>query len=76
MSRALQICYDSIPDPKIVILVGPEAISGGLYKDSTAIDRTFLDYVKVDLYIPGNPMHPLTFLNGLLRLLIIIPSNS
>jgi Ni,Fe-hydrogenase III small subunit len=74
MARALQICYDSVPDPKIVILVGPEAISGGLYKGSPDLDRTFLDLVHVDLYIPGNPMHPLTFLNGLLRLLNIIPA--
>ncbi len=32
------------------------------------LDRSFLDTHKVDLYIPGNPAHPLTIINGLLSL--------
>lgn len=68
MSRAVQICYDAIPEPKIVVLAGTDAISGGVLADSPAIDRTFLDRIHVDLYIPGNPCHPLTIINGLLDL--------
>jgi Ni,Fe-hydrogenase III small subunit len=68
MAEALQICYDAIPEPKIVILAGTDAISGGVFADTPAIDRSFLDRIKVDLYIPGNPVHPLTFINGLLNL--------
>jgi len=68
MSEAVQICYDATPDPKIIVLVGTDAISGGVFRDSPAIDRTFLDKYNVDLYIPGNPAHPLTIINGLLDL--------
>lgn len=68
MAEPLQICYDATPDPKIIVLVGTDAISGGIHSDSPAIDRSFLDKYPVDLYIPGNPAHPLTIINGLLDL--------
>ncbi len=68
MAEAVQICYDAVPEPKIIVLVGTDAISGGLFADSPAIDRSFLDKYPVDLYIPGNPAHPLTIINGLLDL--------
>lgn len=68
MAEAVQICYDAIPEPKIIVLVGTDAISGGLFADSTAVDRSFLNNHHVDLYIPGNPAHPLSIVNGLLDL--------
>ena len=66
MVYALEDCYKAVPDPKIVILCGTCAISGGVYQNSTEIDRSFLEKYKVDLYIPGCPVHPLTFINGIL----------
>lgn len=69
MSAALQICYDATPDPKIIILAGVDAISGGIFADSPALNRSFLDKYTVDLYVPGNPVHPLTFINGVLELI-------
>jgi Ni,Fe-hydrogenase III small subunit len=68
MAWALQACYDAIPDPKIIILAGTDAISGGVLGDSPAIDRSFLSRYPIDLYIAGNPVHPLTFINGVLDL--------
>ncbi|MEI8113002.1 MAG: NADH:ubiquinone oxidoreductase [Bacteroidia bacterium] len=68
MAEPLQICYDAIPEPKIIVLVGTDAISGGILGKSAAIDRSFLEKYSVDLYIPGNPAHPLTVINGLLDL--------
>jgi Ni,Fe-hydrogenase III small subunit len=68
MADAVQICYDAVPEPKIIVLVGIDAISGGIYAESSALDRSFLDRYPVDLYIPGNPSHPLTIVNGLLDL--------
>lgn len=69
MSEALQLTFEAIPDPKIVILIGVDAISGGIFADSPALDRSFIDKFKPDLYIPGNPVHPLAFINGILGLL-------
>jgi Ni,Fe-hydrogenase III small subunit/ferredoxin-like protein FixX len=69
MASPLQICYDAVPDPKIIILFGVDAISGDIFSDSPALNRKFLNKYKVDLYIPGNPPHPLTFINGVLDLI-------
>jgi Ni,Fe-hydrogenase III small subunit len=68
MAEPLQICYDAVPKPKIVVLVGTDAISGGIFDGSPALDREFPGRYHVDLYIPGNPPHPLTVINGLLDL--------
>jgi len=68
MAKALEIAYNATPDPKVIVLVGTDAISGGIFADSPALDRSFLENHKVDLYIPGNPTHPLTIINGLLDL--------
>ncbi len=68
MAEPLQICYDATPDPKMIILVGTDAISGGIFEGSPALDRSFLDRHMINLYIPGNPAHPLTLINGLLAL--------
>lgn len=69
MAEPLQICYDATPDPKIIILAGTDAISGGIFEGSPAIERSFLDKYNIDLYVPGNPIHPLTFINGVLELI-------
>jgi len=69
MAEPLQICYDATPEPKIIILAGTDAISGGIFADSPALNRKFLSQYKIDLYVPGNPVHPLTFINGVLELI-------
>jgi len=69
MAEPLQICYDAIPEPKIIILAGTDAISGGIFEGSLALNRSFLSKYKIDLYVPGNPLHPLTFINGVLELI-------
>ena len=69
MAQPLQICYDAIPEPKIIILTGTDAISGGIFEGSLALNRSFLSKYKIDLYVPGNPIHPLTFINGVLELI-------
>ena len=69
MAEPIQICYDATPEPKLIILVGTDAISGGIFADSPALNRSFLDKYHIDLFVPGNPAHPLTFINGLLDLI-------
>lgn len=69
MAEALDICYNSIPEPKIVIVCGSEACSGGLFAQSKAINREFLERYHVDLWLPGTPTHPMTFIDGVMNLL-------
>ncbi len=66
---ALQKTYDAVPDPKIVIASGACAISGGPYIGSPEASDGAAGVVKVDLFVPGCPPHPLTLLDGILRLL-------
>jgi len=69
MKLAVKKTYDAVPDPKIVIATGACAIAGGPYIDHPEVHNGADSVVPVDLYIPGCPPHPLTILDGLLRLL-------
>ncbi|MBN2711729.1 MAG: NADH-quinone oxidoreductase subunit NuoB [Planctomycetes bacterium] len=68
MQLALKKTYDAVPSPKIVIAVGACAISGGIYGDHPEQCNGVGNILPVDLYVPGCPPHPLTILEGLLRL--------
>jgi Ni,Fe-hydrogenase III small subunit len=69
MELALKKTYDATPAPKIVIAVGACAISGGVFAGHSEVCNGAAGIVPVDLYIPGCPPHPITILDGLLRLL-------
>ena len=69
MALALKKTYDALPEPRIVIAVGACAISGGPFAGHEEVRNGADAVVPVDLYIPGCPPHPVTILDGLLRLL-------
>jgi Ni,Fe-hydrogenase III small subunit/NAD-dependent dihydropyrimidine dehydrogenase PreA subunit len=69
MRTALLATYAAIPAPKIVIAVGACAISGGPYANNPEVHNGCGSLLPVDLFIPGCPPHPMTILDGLLRLL-------
>ncbi len=72
MKLALLKTWEAVPAPKLVIAVGACAISGGPFRGSAVVAggaQAALGNVPVDLYVPGCPPHPITFLDGLLRLL-------
>jgi Ni,Fe-hydrogenase III small subunit/Pyruvate/2-oxoacid:ferredoxin oxidoreductase delta subunit len=72
MRLALLKTYEAVPAPKLVIAVGACAISGGIFRGSPVVHdgaAPALHGIPVDLYVPGCPPHPITFLDGMLRLL-------
>ncbi len=69
MELALKKAYDAVAAPKIVIAVGACAIAGGPFVDHPQVLNGASSVVPVDLFVPGCPPHPLTILDGLLRLL-------
>lgn len=69
MAQALQLCWDGMPEPKLVIAVGACAISGSPFEGADTLDRGFLERFRPSLYVPGCPPHPLTFISGILDLL-------
>lgn len=72
MRLALEKTYEAVPPPKLVIAVGACAISGGPFAGSPEVSDGVGDVLPVDLWVPGCPPHPLTTLDGLLRLLGVI----
>jgi len=69
MRVALEKTYAAVPAPKLVIAVGACAASGGPFAGSPEVAGGVGDILPVDLWVPGCPPHPLTILDGLLRLL-------
>jgi Ni,Fe-hydrogenase III small subunit/ferredoxin len=67
MAEPLRTTYAGMPDPKVVIAVGTDAISGGLLAGQligrlTGVAAT----VPVDVWVPGSPPSPFAILNALL----------
>jgi len=69
MRLALRKTYDAVAPPKIVIAIGACAIAGGPYLGHPEVAGGAGAVVPVDLWVPGCPPHPLTMLDGMLRLL-------
>ena len=69
MRLALEKTWQAVPEPRLLIAVGACALSGGLFAGSPQGGAGVRAELPVDLCVPGCPPHPLTLLDGLLRLL-------
>ena len=75
MAVPLELAYNAVASPKLLILAGTDAVSGGVFAGTPALDRSFLGRFTPDLYVPGNPVHPLTFIHGIMSLLGRFPNS-
>lgn len=69
MKEALIKTYEAVPDPKIVVAVGDDAIDGGIFKGSYGVWDGVRHVLPVDFQIPGDPPSPRTILCALLRII-------
>lgn len=76
MRLALEKTYRALPAPRLVIASGACAISGGPWAGHPEVEGGASAVVPVDLFVPGCPPHPITLLDGLLRLLGRHPESS
>ena len=66
MAAPLRRTYDAMPDPKVVIAAGTDAVSGGLVSPSYATLGGIGEVVPVDVWVPGSPPSPFQLLHALL----------
>ena len=66
MAGPLRTTYDGMPDPRVVIAVGTDAVSGGLLRESEAVTGGVAATVPVDVWLPGSPPSPFGILTALL----------
>lgn len=59
--------YNEIPDPKVVVAVGICPISGGVFRDSYAIENTLDAFIPVDVNVPGCPPRPQAIIDGVAK---------
>lgn len=69
MREAALETYRAMPEPRIVIAVGACAIGGGPFAGHPEVHGGASALFPIDLYVPGCPPHPMTILDGLVRLL-------
>ena len=75
MTEPLRRTYHAMPDPKIVIAAGTDAVGGGLVSPSYATLGGVGDVVPVDVWVPGSPPSPFQLLHALLLGLGRLPAS-
>jgi Ni,Fe-hydrogenase III small subunit/ferredoxin len=66
MVEPLQHTYRAMPEPRVVVAVGVDAVSGGLIHPTYATRGGLSGIVPVDVWVPGSPPSPFAILHGLL----------
>jgi Ni,Fe-hydrogenase III small subunit/ferredoxin len=66
MAGPLRTTYEAMPEPRIVIAAGTDAVSGGLLRSSEETTGGIDTTVPVDVFLAGSPPSPFGILNALL----------
>jgi Ni,Fe-hydrogenase III small subunit len=62
-----------MPDPRVVVAVGTDAVSGGMVSPTYSTGGGVGDLVPVDVWVPGSPPSPFSILHGILLAVGLIP---
>jgi len=71
-ARLAQI-HAQMPEPKWVVAVGSCATSGGVFQGGINVLGGIDQVLPVDLYIPGCPCRPEAIIDGIVKLVELIP---
>jgi len=74
MRQPLAHTYEVMPEPKVVIAAGTDAIGGGLVGSGYASAGGIGELVPVDVFVPGSPPSPFGLLHGILLALGLLGS--
>jgi Ni,Fe-hydrogenase III small subunit/ferredoxin len=66
MAGPLRTTYEAMPNPKVVIAVGTDAVAGGMVGPSDAAGGGVGAVVPVDVWLPGSPPSPFAILSAVL----------
>jgi Ni,Fe-hydrogenase III small subunit/ferredoxin len=69
MAGPLRTTYEAMPNPKVVIAVGTDAVGGGIVSPSYATGGGIGAVVPVDVWLPGSPPSPFAILSAVLMAL-------
>ena len=66
MEAALKLAFDAMPHPKLVVVIGECACTGGIFGESYASCGRVANVIPVDVAVPGCPPPPIDILRGIL----------
>lgn len=76
MLAPLARTYEAMPCPKIVVAVGTDAVSGGMFAGTYATRGGVGSEIAVDVFVPGSPPSPLSIMHGILLGVGALPRRS
>lgn len=76
MRAPLARTREAMPEPVVVMAVGSDAASGGLFAEGYATSGGVVDLLDVDVWVPGSPASPFSILHGLLLALDRLPQGA
>jgi Ni,Fe-hydrogenase III small subunit/ferredoxin len=73
MLEPLQRTFDAMPAPRVIVAVGTDAASGGMFAETYATRGGLANQTAVDVFVPGSPPSPFSILHGILLAIGLLP---